>query len=73
MKNPNLCNVCLLPNAIAELSVQVVLEGKITLTSRYGLMASVVDNYSLTEEETHTVNRLLYAVRRGRLKVVDEL
>ena len=72
MKNPNLCKVCLLPNAIADLYADVIEDGKITLPNRYGLMASVLDN-SLTEEEEQSINRLLYAVRRGRLKVVDEL
>lgn len=72
MKDSNLCKVCLLPGAIADLCADVIANGKVTLSNRYGLMASVLNN-SLTEEEEYSINRLLYAVRRGRLKIVDEL
>lgn len=64
--------VCLLPDAISELFVQVSASGKITLADRYGLMAALLDE-SLTNEDRELIDRLLRAVRRGRLEVVDEI
>ena len=72
MKNANLCKVCLLPYGLAELFDEVIQKGYITLADRYGLMAALLSN-SLSEEENDSINRLLHFVRRGRLKVVDEL
>ncbi len=71
MENANLPQVSLLESAIAELYTQVFQEGKITLRASYGLKA-VLMSPSLSEAEEDLINRLLYAVRRGRLKVVDE-
>lgn len=71
MENANLPQVCFLESAIAELFTQVFQEGKITLTASYSLIA-VLMSPSLSEAEEDLINRLLYAVRRGRLKVVDE-
>jgi hypothetical protein len=72
MKNTNLSQVCLLESAITELFAQVFQEGKITLTNCYSLVAALTSP-SLSKAEEDLINRLLYAVRRGRLKVVDEL
>ena len=71
MENANLPQVSLLESAIAELYTQVFQEGKITLRASYSLRA-VLMSPSLSEAEEDLINRLLYAVRRGRLKVVDE-
>lgn len=71
MENTYLPQVSLLDSAIAELFAQVFQEGKITLTVSYGLIA-VLMSPSLSQGEEDLINRLLYAVRRGRLKVVDE-
>lgn len=71
MENTHLPQVSLLESAIAELFTQVFQEGKITLRASYSLIA-VLMSPSLTQAEKDLINRLLYAVRRGRLKVVDE-
>lgn len=64
--------VCLLPNALPELFAQVSYSGKITLADRYGLMATLLGE-SLTPEDRELIDRLLHAVYRRRLKVVNEI
>ncbi len=71
MKNANLPQVYLLESAIAELFTQVFQEGKITPRASYSLRAALMSP-SLSEAEEDLIHRLLYAVRRGRLRVVDE-
>lgn len=66
------CQLCLLQFALAELFVQVSCSGNITLADRYGLLAALLQD-SLSEEDRHSIDRLLYGVRQGRLKLVDEL
>lgn len=58
----------LLPGALFELFASAVDTGTLTLSDRYGLMATLLDE-QLTEEEEQIVNRLLYAVRRGNIKL----
>ncbi|MEA5517434.1 hypothetical protein [Limnoraphis robusta] len=43
-----------------------------TQADRYGLMAAILDE-TLSEDERESVDRLLRAVVRGRIHVVDEL
>ncbi len=62
----------LLPSAISELFAQVSRTGKLTLADRYGLMAAILAE-SLNEDERRSIDRLLRAIRRGRIVVVDEL
>ncbi len=62
----------LIPGAISDLFAQVSRSGRITLADRYGLMAAILDD-TLTEEERDCVNRLLHALRRGRMQVVNEI
>ncbi|MGB3193056.1 MAG: hypothetical protein WBB43_26915 [Limnoraphis sp.] len=64
--------VQLLQSALGDLFAEVNATGCLTLADRYGLMAAILDD-SLTEEERRCVDRLLRAVCRGRIKVVDEL
>lgn len=64
--------VSLLPGALSELFVRTATTGKITLADRYGLMAALLDD-TLTEEEQQILNRLLRAVNRGKIAVVDDL
>lgn len=61
-----------LPSAISELFAQVSVTGKITLADRYGLMAAMLSE-SISEEEIDCIDRLLHALRKGRVQVVDEL
>jgi len=65
-------SVRLIPGALSDLFAQASSSGKITLADRYGLMAALLEE-SLTEEERDSLERLLRAFRRGRMKVVDEI
>ncbi len=61
----------LLPQfTIAELVFQVYHSGLLTQAHRKQLR-TVLLNDCLTEEDQTAINRLLHAVRRGWLKVVD--
>jgi hypothetical protein len=64
--------VRLIPGAVSDLFAQVSRSGKITLADRYGLMAALLED-SISEEERHSIDRLLYALRRGRMKLVDDI
>lgn len=64
--------VNLLPTALSELFAQVSTSGKITLADRYGMMAALLDG-STSEEDMRSLDRVLYALQRGRLQVVNEL
>jgi hypothetical protein len=69
MNSANLYETGLLESAIAKLFTQASQKGKITLSDCCGLVAALL-SYSLSEPEQDLINRLLYAVRRGRVKVV---
>lgn len=62
----------LLPGAISDLFAQASSTNQITLADRYGLLAALLEE-SITEEERASIDRLLYALYRGRLKVAAEL
>jgi hypothetical protein len=64
--------VRLLPGAISDLFAQVSSSGKITLADRYGLMAALLEE-SISEEERDSIDRLLYALYRGRMRMVNEV
>ncbi len=64
--------VQLIPGSISEILVSANETGTITLADRYGLMAASLDD-SLEEDERRSVNRLLRAVMRGKIKVSQEL
>ena len=64
--------VNLLPDALSELFVNASRTGCITLADRYGLMAAVLDE-SLCEEHRNAIDRLLRAVYKGRIMVVEEI
>ncbi len=64
--------VLLLPGAIANLFAEASSSGKITLADRYGLMAAILEE-RLTDEERASVDRMLHACYRGRMKVVSEI
>jgi len=55
---------------IAELVFQVYHSGLLTLTHRQQLKTAILEQ-TLSEEDETAINRLLHAVRRGWLKVVD--
>jgi len=62
----------LLPFGISELFAQVSQTRLLTEADRYGLMAAIMDD-TITEEERQAIDRLLYAIRRGRLQMVNEI
>lgn len=64
--------VRLIPGALSDLFAQVTSSGLITLADRYGLMAALLEE-ELAEPERASIDRLLRALRRGRLKVVPEI
>ncbi|NJL01595.1 MAG: hypothetical protein HC910_13920 [Spirulinaceae cyanobacterium SM2_1_0] len=64
--------VQLLPGAVAEILASASESGRIDLSDRYGLMAAVLDE-SLDEEQMRAINRLLRAVAKGRIRVLDQL
>lgn len=66
------CQLCLLQFALAELFVHVSCSGNITLADRYGLLAALLQD-SLTEEDQRSIDRILYGIRKGRLRVVNEI
>jgi len=64
--------VYLIPSGLGDLFARVNTTQEITLADRYGLMAAILDE-SLSKEEQFTINRLLRAVYRGKIKVVNEI
>jgi len=62
----------LLPGALYDLFAQVSISGNLTQADRYGLMAAILEE-NLDTEERSVIDRMLRAVRRGRLTIVDEL
>lgn len=64
--------IYLLQNALGELFAQANITGCITKADRYGLQAAVMDE-SLGEEERRCIDRMLRSLRRGRLKMVNEI
>jgi hypothetical protein len=62
----------LLPGALSDLFAEVSTSGHLTQADRYGLMAALLED-NLGTEELSVIDRLLRAVRRGRLTLVDEL
>lgn len=64
--------VQLLPGSISAMLASASATGVLTIADRYGLMAASMDE-TLAEEESRAISRLLRAVVRGRIQVVDEL
>jgi hypothetical protein len=67
-----MCLVQLIPGAISEILASVTDTGTLTVADRYGLMAAILDE-SLEDEDRNSINRLLRAVLKGRVKIVNEL
>lgn len=65
-------SVQLLPGALSEMIATVAETGILTRSDRYGLMAALLDE-SLSDDELAATNRLLRAVIKGRVKVLDFL
>ncbi|MBP0019704.1 MAG: hypothetical protein J7647_19395 [Cyanobacteria bacterium SBLK] len=57
----------LIPGALSEIFATVCDTGILTLGDRYGLMAAILDE-NLGDNERRAVNRILRAVRRGKIQ-----
>jgi hypothetical protein len=64
--------LCLLQSALSELFAQVSYTGQLTLADRYGLLAALLDE-SLGDEEKRSIDRILHALCKGRVRVVNDL
>ncbi|MDX2100116.1 MAG: hypothetical protein SFW36_20260 [Leptolyngbyaceae cyanobacterium bins.59] len=62
----------LLPTAFSELFLSITNTKKITLADRYGMLAALLRE-EVTLEERQVLDRLLYALRRGQVQLVNEL
>ncbi|MFW6296536.1 MAG: hypothetical protein ACOC04_05035 [Halothece sp.] len=65
-------SIQLLPGAVSAILASSSETHTLTLADRYGLMAATLDE-NLDEEEVRAINRLLRAVLRGRIQIVDQL
>ncbi len=65
-------NACLLPTAISDLFAQVSSSGYITKADQYGLKTACLSE-TLSDEERAAIDRLLRAVQKKRVAVVQEL
>jgi hypothetical protein len=61
-----------LPGALSALFSQACLTKELTVADRYGLLAIILLG-DLDEDDRRCIDRLLYAVRRGRVKMSDKL
>lgn len=64
--------VSLLPGALSDLFAQATLSGSLTKADCYGLMAALLEE-ELGKEERSAIDRLLGAIRRGRIRVINEI
>ena len=62
----------LLPGAISDLFAESSSSHQITLADRYGLLAALLED-SISEEERASIDRMLYALHRRRMRVVSEI
>ena len=62
----------LLPTALSDLFVQATISGYLTVADRYGLLAALLDE-KLAPEDQAVIDRLLRAVCKGRVALVNQL
>ncbi|NJL02975.1 MAG: hypothetical protein HC838_01845 [Spirulinaceae cyanobacterium RM2_2_10] len=61
-------NIELIPGAISAILADTADTGILTQGDRYGLLAAILDE-NLPDDERRAVNRILRAVRRGRVQL----
>lgn len=61
-----------LPNALGHLFSEVCATEELTLADRYGLLAILLMG-NVGEDDLRCINRILYSVRRGQIKLSDSL
>lgn len=64
--------ICLLDCALGELFADVSTTRCMTIADRYGLLAAVLDE-TLSDDDRRSVDRLLRAVKKGRIELVNEI
>lgn len=64
--------VKLFSNGLSELFAQASNYGYLTRVDRYRLMMALLES-SLSDEEQAAIDRLLYAVCRGRIRLVEDV
>lgn len=62
----------LLPTALSEMFLQVTKTKTISRADQYGMLTALLDD-SVNQSDLQSIDRILYAVRRGQVQVVDEL
>ena len=60
-----------LSEAISELFAQVSYTGKLTSNDRHYLMQALLEE-TTSDEEKQAIDRLLYAIRAGRVRVLKD-
>jgi hypothetical protein len=58
------------PNSIETLSGQIMVSGRMTFSDRYQIKSALL-NCSLSESEQILINRILYGIRHGLVRVVE--
>ncbi len=64
-------NLNLLPGAIIEMVAATSHTHCLTQADRYGLMAAILDE-SLSDEDRRCIDRMLRALLRGKIQIVNE-
>ncbi len=62
-----------LKSALSDLFAQATIRGKLTLADRYGILAHLLHEETLSDEERAVIDRLLHSAVRGRITLVDEV
>ena len=68
----DLYEICLLSSQLTEMFAKTISSHKIAFTDWYELMTAPLEN-ACAEYECDLITRMLYAVRQGIVKVVDEV
>jgi hypothetical protein len=63
-------NLKFTPNTISEVFASVATTGMVTLEDRYALLAATLDDNLDPEDRSH-LDRILYSVRRGLVKICN--
>jgi hypothetical protein len=58
------------PKPLEELFGDILFSGQMTQTDRYYLRTALLRN-SLSEEHQDIINRLIYNIKRGRVRMMD--
>ncbi len=71
-QNNDLYEICLISSRLTELFAQTISTHKIAFADWYEVMTAPLES-DCAEYECDLITRMLYAVRQGLVKVVDEI